>query len=142
MNDRAALVAAARFERDRRAANYPARIGAGQLDVEAAAIDYQCWVAIAEWLETDRFYSFAGGADPERDDAPIVSWPELEAAAAKALTSIKGKVQAEESRGAAGIEQLHVRCARLNAIHRRIRLRRLSIDQINAELRGRTAAAA
>src|SRR5690348_14175995 len=88
------LAAAARFERDRRAERYPELIAEG-VDAEALCLDYQCWVAIAEWIETDRFFSFVGGAEPERDDAPIVHWPTLEEAAKKALHKIELKLAGE-----------------------------------------------
>lgn len=134
------LVAAAQFERDRRAQTYPRRIREQGLDPEAASIDFQCWVAIAEWLETARFFSFAGGASPERDDAPIISWPQLEAAAESARNSIADKVRKQEAErigNAEKLAELYVRRARLFAIHARVAAMRRSIDGLNAELRAR-----
>jgi hypothetical protein len=130
----AELVAAAKFERDRRGARYPQLIYDGKLDAESAAIDYQCWVAIAEWLETERFFSFAGGANPDRDGAPIVSWPELEAAAQKALRKVELKLAGEGWLD--GMEESPTARRRnlLTRIHRAIQLRHESVDAINAEL--------
>jgi hypothetical protein len=119
----AALADQARHERDRRAASYPDKIARGA-DAEALCLDYQCWVAIAEWLETDRFTSFAGGADPDQPDAPVIRWPELVAAAERAGGSVRGDNQAAE-----------LRRARLTAIHRMLELRAESVAIINAELR-------
>jgi len=136
-----ALVVAARFERDHRADNYARRIAAGEpLDPEAAAIDYQCWVAVAEWLETGRFQSFNGGANPESPTAPVIRWPELEAAAEAALVGIAARTDRldrdpnarPEDRAAA-----HLRRARLVIIHRKVQLRRQTIDAINLHARER-----
>lgn len=125
------LLLAAKLERDRRAESYPGKISDGA-DAEALSIDYQCWVAIAEWLETDRFFSFAGGAEPERSDAPIIRWPDLERAAEKAVGQINDKVAKQEAKGAADeLTELYLRRARLICIHRRLQLRRASIDSIN-----------
>lgn len=135
-----ALVEAARYERDRRASTYPAKIralasGGGdgpastEADAEALSIDYQAWVAIVEWLETDRFFSFAGGANPEREDAPIVSWPELELAAQSALVSVAAK--AAKSTDAETLLRRH----RLFCIHRRIQRHRQWLDETTRQLR-------
>lgn len=137
MNDSAALAAAARFERDRRGETYPAKIRDGKIPEEAAAIDYQCWVAIAEWLETDRFFSFVGGADPDKPDAPLINWPELEAASASALATVEALVERQEAKALGNLDDLteiYVRRAKLICIHRKVQLRRQSIDAINHQL--------
>lgn len=113
------LVAAAQHERDRRAASYPEKIKDGA-DVEALTIDFQCWVAIAEWVETGHFFSFAGGADPDSPNAPIISWPHLQTAAQRALNKALNP---------------SARRSALEAIHRKVALRRTSIDIINQHLR-------
>jgi hypothetical protein len=127
----AELIAAAQFERDRRAKTYPDKIKNGG-DAERLCIDFQCWVAIAEWVETDRFFSFAGGAEPERDDAPIVSWPLLEEAAKKACHSIERKLASEGWFDGCEPTAASLRRGYLVRIHRAIQLRRESIDKINA----------
>lgn len=118
------LAAAACFERDRRAESYPGKIGAGA-NAGALSFDYQCWVAIAEWLESDRFMGVYGGADPQAPDAPWIGWPALEAAAARAM----GKIS-DANRHAA-----------LARIHRKVALRRQSVDIINAQIRAERAQA-
>jgi hypothetical protein len=132
------LAAAARAERDHRLQSYSARIRGGSPEAEGASIDYQCWVAIAEWLETDRFFSFAGGADPERADAPIIRWPELEAAAEAALIGASAKcdrmLSGGDGEGESYVEAC-VRRARLACIHRKVQLRRQMIDSLNRDLR-------
>ena len=171
------LVAAARFERDRRAERYPRRIaelratvGSDGPAIESLSLDYQCWCAIAEWLETERFQSIAGGANPDDPAAPIIRWPELEAAAAAALARINAKLDALDERGSVGeggprskerptvgvdgpateiapyitpetLGALRERRSCLFAIHRKVALRRETIDRINRELRARARAA-
>lgn len=151
MIDNQILVTAARAERDHRAASYPARIAEGKSDPEAASVDYQCWVALTEWLETGRFMGFHGGADPEGLDAPVgldgrptktppwISWPELEIAAHTALVLASAKCdrlmvgsQEDES-----YTEASARRARLVCVHRKVQLRRQLIDSINAEFRAR-----
>jgi hypothetical protein len=134
--DKRDLAKAARFERERRGETYPQKIFNGG-DKEALCIDYQCWVAIETWLELDTFSSFHGGADPERDDAPIISWPHLEAAAKKALHAMERKLAGEGwFDGCPETETSRRRCALVH-IHRKLQLRRESIDIINAEFRKR-----
>ena len=135
------LAEAARAERDRRAERYPQRSADGKISADDATIDYQCWVAIAEWLESGRFMGFYGGASPEESDAPWIGWPQLDQAAAKALTSIDAKIERlaadpDQERVAA----LNLRRANLTAIHRKVQLRRQMVDSINHELRERRAA--
>jgi hypothetical protein len=125
----AALVTAAQFERDRRRDTYPQRIAAGG-DAEKLCLDYQCWVAIAEWIETERFLTFAGGADPDSEGAPIVRFANLEAAAARGLKHLQAKAEAAEPDA-----EIHARLAAVMAIHRAVALRATSIAAINAELR-------
>jgi hypothetical protein len=140
----AALFAAARLERDRRAEAFPAKIRAGA-DAERLSIEYQCWVAIAEWLEGGRFFSFAGGADPDRADAPVIRLAELEAAAQDALARRSAKLEALEGQTNVTPETLGAlrqRRSCLFIIHRRLALRRQSVDAINAELRARREQAA
>jgi hypothetical protein len=130
-----ALVAAARYERDRRGEAYPRKIAAREIDAEAAAVDFQCWVAIAEWLTSGHFYSFSGGIDPDREGAPIVRWPELEAAAKAALHQVERKLAGEGwLDGMPETETSRRRCALVH-IHHKIALRRESIDTINAQIR-------
>jgi hypothetical protein len=153
MIDNAMLAAAACHERDHRAASYPARIAEGKSDPETASIDYQAWVAIAEWLETGNFRSFAGGAEPDRTDAPIVSWPALETAAKSALDAAGRKIDRieadpDQQRVAPAkrltaeqyfekLTDLYVRRGRLICIHRKVQLRRQMVDSINREFRDR-----
>lgn len=145
----AALNDAAEFERDRRLARAADAIAAGG-DAQAIAIDCQCWTAIAAWLDTDRFMGFYGGADPGAQpgtvgedgratkDPPWIGWPQLEAAALKALTHVTDKTAEQEAKPGhklAELADLHRRRARLFAIHRKLQLRRESIDIINAQIR-------
>jgi hypothetical protein len=132
------LAEAARFERDWRAERYPPKIAAGETSAEDAAIDFQCWVAIAEWLETDRFTGFHGGAEPDTSDAPWISWPELVCAADKAIDTAAAKVtrlEAKHGQGAPELAETYRRRANLVCIQRALHLRRESIDAINAEIR-------
>lgn len=127
--DDAALVAAAKFERDWRATRYPARIAAGESDAEAATVDYQCWCIIADWFETDRFTSFPG-----------VSWPECELAAESALVGVTAKCDRLFNAADVKAGEYEAACARragLWAIHRQVQLRRQTIDAINAAFRAR-----
>lgn len=132
----AALADQAKSERDRRAASYPAKIQNGA-DAEALCVDYQCWVAIAEWLETNRFFGFYGGIPPRDGEGdreavegaptraqPWIGWPELEAAAERAIASVRGDNEAAQ-----------VRRARLTVIHAKLARMRRDIDEMNAELR-------
>lgn len=132
------LLEAAQAERGRRADDYGRRIPAGEIaDVQGATIDYQCWVAIAEWIETGRFKGFHGGAEPERDDAPWISWPELEATAEKALAMATAKCDRILAGGDGEGESYAEAClrrARLNCIHRKVQLRRQLVDSINRDL--------
>lgn len=140
MSDLPALAAAARFERDRRGESYPAKIYEGRISAEDAAIDYQCWCALVEWLDSGNFRGFYGGADPEGPKAPWISWPELEAAAERALTSVGAMVSKQEAEivgNAEKLVELYVRRARLVVIHRKVQLRRQMIDSINVEVRAR-----
>lgn len=87
-----ALLEAAKFERDQRQASYPPRVAAGQLDEDAATIDWQCWVAIVEWAETGMTALLnrdAGIMDPP---TALLGWATLEAAAERALATIQAKV--------------------------------------------------
>jgi hypothetical protein len=132
------LLDAAVAERDHRLESYNRRIAAGGLDpakIEAMCLDYQCWVAIAAWLETDRFDGFYGGADPESPSAPYVRWPELEAAAKKALDSVELKLAREGWFDGCEPTAISERRCALVRIHRKVALRRESIDAINEEFR-------
>jgi hypothetical protein len=151
----AALLDAACFERDRRAESYPLKIAEGA-DAEKLTIDFQCWVAIAEWLDTDRFMSFTGGADPDAPGAPVIRWPDLEAAARTALDSVAAKLAGEqaflarpraegeerEPLSATELEALQVRRARLFAIHAKVQRMREAIDLLNNEFKPRAVAEA
>lgn len=148
------LLAGAQFERDRRADRYPAIIAADPSRADELIVDYQCWVAIAEWLESDKFMGFHGGAAPDSPASPWISWPQLETAAQKALTSIGDKIGRFESdpdqaavdppnrlTAAQYLErltELYVRRARLTCIHRKVQLHHQMIASINAELRARS----
>jgi hypothetical protein len=148
-----ALAEAARRERDHRAASYPARLAAELPDTPAYAarlaaltVDYQCWCAIAEWLESGRFGGFYGGSDQHECEAPWIGWPQLEDAAAKAVASIEAKIaklaaDADRERVAPALAERQERRAQLTAIHRKVRLRRQMIDSINADLRAARSAA-
>lgn len=151
MTELTLIAEAARHERDHRAASYPAKLQgmlAGTADhaarLEAMTIDYQCWVAIAEWVETGRFFGFYGGAEPDNEGAPWISWPALETAAESALTSLSAKCDRLLTKGE-GDETYAEACARrarLICIHRKVQLRRQLVDSVNAELRasaGRSA---
>lgn len=139
------LIDQARFERDTRAERYPRLVREGKVSAEAASIDYQCWVAIVSWLETGQFMGFHGGAEPLREAnhsldgstpqtaaAPWISWPELVVAADSALVSVNAKAEQKP-----GDEALQLRRARLFAVHRKLQLRRESIDTLNAAFRAR-----
>lgn len=129
-----ALAEAARAERDRRGEDYPPKLLAAPDKAEAMSIDYQCWHALAGFFETGRFAGFHGGAEPERDDAPWISWPELDAAAERALASVDKSLAKREAEGTDAGE-LHVRRARLFCIHRIVARRRETIDLVNAHFR-------
>lgn len=144
----ASLLEAAKAERDRREETFPRKIAALRCqlgpgeetspDIEALVIDFQCWTAIAAWLETDQFASFYGGTDPSADSAPVCSWREIEAAAADALAKRSARIDALE--GAPNVQPetlgaLRARRSCLFALHRRIQLRRLTIESINADFR-------
>jgi hypothetical protein len=135
---REVLAAAAQFERDRRGESYPQRIYDQPQAAEALCLDYQCWVAIAEWVESDRFRGFYGGAEPERDGAPWISWPQLETAAEKALDTLTARIdRAERENDASAIAELTVRRAKVVCIHRLVQRMRAYIDLLNHEFRKR-----
>lgn len=131
----AALVDAAIVERDRRLKRAAKELDALQplvggdgaanekvrADRETIVTSCQCWSAIVTWLESDRFESFIGG---ETTDGPIIRWPELEAAAARALAATKNTTEAEL-----------VHRARLMAVHAKLARMRSHVDFINAEFR-------
>lgn len=129
------LIAAARFERDRRAQSYPQKIFDGQITAEQAAIDYQCWVAIVEWAETERFSSFHGGADPQGPEAPIIRFADLAVAAKKAVNAVERKLAGEAWFDGCPPTPTSERRGALVRLHRAIQLRSESIDAINAEFR-------
>ena len=133
------LIEAARHERDRRLDTYPKKIAAREIDAETASIDYQCWVAIAEWLETDRFSSFYGGADPQSEQAPLIRWPELEAAAKKARDAVERKLAGEGWFDGCTPTATSERRNALTLIHRKLQLKREHMEWINAELRREAA---
>lgn len=81
-------IEAARYERDRRAAKFPAKVAAGEIDGDFANADYQAWCAIAEWLEQGK----AGWST-----SPIVmmiGWAAMEEAAEKQLANIEERIAA------------------------------------------------
>jgi hypothetical protein len=126
------LAAAARFERDRRCESAPQAIFDGRVTAEQAQVDYQAWCLIAQWLETGEFRIIEeGGAD----GATRIDWAVCEAAADKALKKIERKLAGEGwFDGCPETATSQRRCA-LIRIHRKVQLRRQSIDAINAEFR-------
>jgi hypothetical protein len=123
------LAVAAAFERDLRAARYPALVASGKLGADAATVDFQAWHCIAQFIASGRFQAIdAGGADA----ATVVGWAHAEAAAAKALARVEASAAAAAPDKAPA---LHARAAALRAIHRRVQLRRQSIAAINRQLR-------
>lgn len=141
------LVAAARYEIERRADAYPPLVVQGRLDPDAATLDFQAWHGIAEWLETGhcRLIGQAGGVNTE--EPTTIDWALLAGAADKGLATIR-KLYRDEAAyarnpddpqraalAAAELAQLEQRgrdLARIQAAvaaHKRIR------DDLNAELR-------
>lgn len=97
----ACWIAAARFERDRRAEEYPQLIADGQRDEEKATLDYQAWCAIVEFLEqhkTSLIGSWGGTADPPVN---VISWQLLEESCAKTLAHLEKRL-AKLSDGSSG----------------------------------------
>jgi hypothetical protein len=152
MSADSALLDAARHERDRRLAAAPEAIEKARNDarsggrgtaedvIERVAISCQCWIAIAEWIETGRFAGFYGGASPQEPDAPWISWPELEAAAERALANVAA--QCDRLFEGGDVPAYEAACARrsgLWAIHRKVQRMRESIDMLNAEFRASRA---
>lgn len=135
-NRDAVLVEAACHERDRRRDSYPAKIREGA-DAEALCLDFQCWVAIAEFVESGRFFGFHGGADPQGPNAPWVGWPELEGAAKKALGKVELRLASEGWLDGLPETPTARRRNALTRIHRAIQLRRATVDSINVDLRRR-----
>jgi hypothetical protein len=148
MSADSALLEAARNERDRRLAAAPEAIEKARNDarsgvrgtaedvIEKVAISCQCWIAIAEWIETDRFAGFYGGASPHDPDAPWISWPELEAAAGRALASVAA--QCDRLFEGGDVPAYEAACARRAAlwlVHRKVQRMRGSIDMLNAGFR-------
>jgi hypothetical protein len=137
----AILVAAAQYERDRRLELAPdriAKLGPAPSDlaaIDGICVDCQCWIAIAEWLETDRFTGFYGGAEPDSDAAPYIRWPELEAAARKALHQVERKLAGEGWFDGCEPTATSERRWKLVHIHRKLQLRHEMVDSINAELK-------
>lgn len=101
------LAEAAAIERDRRAANYPPRIHAGTLDVEAATLDWQCWTIIAEWLAdgSTRWLGTTAGDDPEGLER--LAWHHCRDAADKALVAAEATI--ERAADHASADQRHRR---------------------------------
>jgi len=129
----AALVAAAQFERDTRAERYPRLVADRKLDREVATVDHECWCVIAGWFETGQLAS----VDIDLNGSTrSISWAECEAAAEKALASVTTKAD-RLGGGDEDFSATHARRASLVCIHRLVKLRRESIDTLNAELRER-----
>jgi hypothetical protein len=116
-----ALLEAATIERDLRLERAPRALAESGADREAIVISCQCWSAIVTWLDTDKFESFVGG---ESSDGPVIRWPELEAAAERALRGAKQGTEAER-----------VQRARLTAVHARLQRMRADVDWLNAEFK-------
>lgn len=127
------LTEAARFERDHRAESYARRINAGDtLDIETATVDYQCWVAIAEFVETGRFQAFYGGADQSAANPPWIGLAALESAAEAALTTINSRIERLE--GAPNVQPetlgaLRDRRSWLSIIFGRVKRQRQIVDE-------------
>jgi hypothetical protein len=128
------LVAAARFELQRREASYPALVASGKLSADEATIDFQAWHCILGWLESGRFECVnAGGIDGQT----IVDWALAEDAAERALTKITASA---EKATADKAPALWARRAALHAIAGKVRLRRQTIEVLNRQFRERKAA--
>lgn len=89
----AAWIQAARFERDRRADRYPRLVAQRKLTEEAATLDYQAWVCIAQWMEAGKCALIGGWGGASDPPATVLSWALLESSAAKALEGIEAKLQ-------------------------------------------------
>lgn len=131
-----AVVDAARFERERREASYPKAVRERRMKADDAQADFAAWVAIHDWL----------AGKPRRD---VCTWAELETAAAKALTSIDGKMEriAQEDLAKAtdanpDYADLQLRRARLFTIHRAVSNMARWVAETNRQLRDRAAAPA
>lgn len=90
-----ALVAAAEFERDRRAARYPRLVARRELDAEAANLDYQAWHCIVEWMRAGRCCLIGGWGGIAEPPVHVISWALLEQAAEKAVATIEDKLGKE-----------------------------------------------
>jgi hypothetical protein len=124
------LVAAARFERDLRADKYPALVASRRLGADEALVDFQAWAAIAHWLEHDAWPAWTGAGGV--DERTVVDWALAEDCAAKALAKVLDTAAAAAADKA---DALNARASHLTAIHRRVQLRRQSIDSLNRQLR-------
>jgi hypothetical protein len=130
------MIAAAKFERDRRAERFPALVAAGKLGEDEATVEYQCWCVIADWIEGGTFTPiYDGGAD----ERTAVDWALAEDVSAKALAKITAKLAKQEAENPAHPElaEGHRRRANLVCIHRAVQLRRQSIESINRQFRQR-----
>lgn len=146
------LVAAARYEIDRRAESYPRLVVEGRLDPDAATLDFQAWHGIAEWLATGhcQLIGCAGGVNTEQPR--LIEWDLLEESADKGLAAIRRLYRDEAAFAAAPndpnrqplpaeqLESLAERGRRLAQICRAVANHRRIRDQLNAELRGQANA--
>lgn len=89
-------IAAARFERDRRARSYPRLVAEKKLDHQAAEADYQAWCYIAEWMETGKCALIGGWSGEPDFEGGILTWAFLEESAAKAVAGIDAKIAKDE----------------------------------------------
>lgn len=127
----AAWIAAAQYERDRRAASYPRLIRDGKIARLWAHLDWQAWHCIAEWLQRGRCDMInAWGGDDEQDR--ILDWPLLEESAARALTSVETKLdraRANPESDPAALQLLEQRHAALAQVHRLVAQQRAIDDR-------------
>jgi hypothetical protein len=131
-----AWLATACLERDRRFASYPRLVLKGSLAADEATLDYQCWYAIAAWLESDRFTSIEGGVDGRT----VVDWLMCETAAEKALAKVSELAErkaGDPTADPAAVAELNQRRANLVCIHRALQLRRQTIEAVNDAARQR-----
>jgi hypothetical protein len=150
-----ALVDAAIFEFNRRAALYPNAIRDKRLTDVAGTADFRAWAAIAEWLSSGRLPDWCNAQ--LADGEAMVDWPLMETAAQKALTKIDDLLvrqramvgQAGPANGNAGeleepiseadLAETELRQARLFAIHRAVSRTRQWLDEVNGQLRSDAA---
>lgn len=111
---------AACYERDRRANSYPRLVAAGELDEEKATIDYQAWVAIADWMAEGRCWLIGGWGGVADPPVTVLTWALLEQSAEDQLASIEARIEAlagEEGADQAKLARLRERRDAIWCIH-------------------------